>query len=61
MTSITYKQNGTMLLDDLTYEYDKAGNRTKIGGSWARTGMPELTTTSYDERALIKATAKEQE
>lgn len=43
------KQNGTTLLGDLTYEYDNAGNRTKIGGSWARTGMPEpLTTTSYD-------------
>ncbi len=49
VTSITYKQNGTTVLGDLTYEYDKAGNRTKIGGSWARTGMPEpLTTTSYD-------------
>ena len=47
VTSITYKQNGTTLLGDLTYEYDKAGNRTKIGGSWARTGMPEpITTTS---------------
>jgi YD repeat-containing protein len=49
VTSITYKQNGTTLLGDLTYEYDKSGNRTKIGGSWARTGMPEpLTTTNYD-------------
>lgn len=49
VTSITYKQNGTTLLGDLTYEYDKAGNRTKTGGSWARTGMPEpLNTTSYD-------------
>jgi RHS repeat-associated protein len=49
VTSITYKQNGTTLLGDLTYEYDKAGNRTKTGGSWARTGMPEpLTSTSYD-------------
>ena len=49
ITSITYKQNGTTLLGDLTYEYDKAGNRTKIGGSWARTGMPEpITSTSYD-------------
>ncbi len=49
VTSITYKQNGTTLLGDLTYEYDKAGNRTKVGGSWARTGMPEpVTTTSYD-------------
>jgi YD repeat-containing protein len=49
VTSITYKQNGTTLLGDLTYEYDKAGNRTKIGGSWARTGMPQSrTNTSYD-------------
>jgi RHS repeat-associated protein len=49
VTSITYKQNGTTVIGDLTYEYDKAGNRTKIGGSWARSGMPEpLTTTSYD-------------
>ena len=49
VTSITYKQNGTTVIGDLTYEYDKAGNRTKIAGSWARTGMPEpITTTSYD-------------
>jgi len=49
VTSVTYKQNGTTAIGDLTYEYDKAGNRTKIGGSWARTGMPEpLTSTSYD-------------
>jgi len=49
VTGITYKQNGTTLIGNLTYEYDQAGNRTKIGGSWARTGMPEpITTTSYD-------------
>jgi RHS repeat-associated protein len=37
------------VIGDLTYEYDKAGNRTKVGGSWARTGMPEpITSTSYD-------------
>ena len=49
VTSITYKQNGTTVIGDLTYEYDKAGNRTKTGGSWARTGMPEpVTATSYD-------------
>jgi len=38
---ITYKQNGTTLLGDLTYEYDNAGNRTKVGGTFARTGIPE--------------------
>jgi RHS repeat-associated protein len=46
---MTYKQNGTTLIGDLTYEYDNAGNRTKIGGSWARTGLPEqITSTTYD-------------
>ena len=45
----SHKQYGTTAIGYLTYEYDKGGNRTKIGGSWARTGMPEsLTTTSYD-------------
>jgi RHS repeat-associated protein len=34
---------------DLTYEYDKAGNRTKIGGSFARTGLPQgITSTAYN-------------
>jgi RHS repeat-associated protein len=46
VTSITYKQNGTTVLGDLTYEYDKAGNRTKIGGTWARTGLPQTISTS---------------
>jgi len=56
VTEITYKQNGTTLLGNLTYEYDKAGNRTKVGGSWARTGVPQnVTSTSYDanNRQLI--------
>ena len=49
VTAITYKQNGTTVLGNLTYEYDKAGNRTKIGGSWARTGIPQnITSTNYD-------------
>jgi YD repeat-containing protein len=49
VTGITYKQNGTTVIGNLTYEYDKAGNRTKVGGSWGRTGMPEpATTTNYD-------------
>ena len=44
------------MLGDLTYEYDKAGNRTKIGGSWARTAIPQnVASTSYDanNRQLI--------
>jgi YD repeat-containing protein len=41
LTSIVYKQNGTVVLGDLRYEYDQNGNRTKIGGSFARTGVPQ--------------------
>ena len=49
VTGITYKQNGTTLLGELTYEYDKAGNRTKVGGSFARTSIPEpVNTTNYN-------------
>jgi RHS repeat-associated protein len=49
LTSITYKQNGTTLLGDLTYEYDKNGNRTKTGGSFARTGLPQaVASTAYN-------------
>ena len=48
VTGINYKQGATVL-GNLTYEYDKAGNRTKIGGSWARSGLPQTTsTTSYN-------------
>ena len=49
VTSIIYKQNGITVLGDLTYEYDKAGNRTKIGGSFARTGIPQaVSSTAYN-------------
>ena len=47
-TGITYKQ-GTNTLGNLTYEYDKAGNRTKIAGSFARTGVPQgVNSTAYN-------------
>jgi RHS repeat-associated protein len=49
LTGITYKQNGTTLLGDLSYEYDKNGNRTKTGGSFARTGLPQaVASTAYN-------------
>jgi RHS repeat-associated protein len=33
----------------LTYEYDKSGNRTKIGGTWARTGIHDpVVSASYN-------------
>lgn len=48
LTSLTYKK-GTTLLGDLTYEYDQAGRRTKMGGSFARSLMPQvLGSASYN-------------
>ena len=45
----SHKQYGTTAIGYLTYEYDKAGNRTKIGGSWAKTGMPQnVALANYD-------------
>jgi RHS repeat-associated protein len=49
LTSITYKQNGTTVLGNLTYEYDKNGNRIRTGGSFARSGIPEAVgSTAYN-------------
>ncbi len=48
LTGITYKQ-GTTTLGNLTYTYDASGNRTQIGGSWARTGLPQtVSSTTYN-------------
>jgi RHS repeat-associated protein len=48
LTSLTYKKGATVL-GDLAYSYDKAGNRTQLGGSWARTGLPlAVASTGYD-------------
>jgi RHS repeat-associated protein len=48
LTGIEY-WNGTTLLGNLTYTYDAAGNRTKIGGSYARTGLPQaVSSASYN-------------
>jgi RHS repeat-associated protein len=48
LTSLTYTL-GSTTLGDLTYTYDAAGNRTSVGGSWARTGLPAaLTSVTYD-------------
>jgi RHS repeat-associated protein len=40
LTSLNYALGGATL-GDLTYTYDAAGNRTSVGGSWARTGIPQ--------------------
>jgi RHS repeat-associated protein len=48
LTSLTYTL-GSNTLGDLTYTYDPAGNRTSVGGSWARTGLPAaLSSATYD-------------
>lgn len=48
LTSLEYKRAGTVI-GNLTYEYDAAGRRTKIGGSFARTGLPQpLSTATYN-------------
>jgi RHS repeat-associated protein len=48
LTSHTYKQGATTL-GDLTYTYDAAGNRIKTGGTFARSNLPPvLTTTTYN-------------
>jgi len=48
LIGIDYKQDNT-LIGDLTYQYDQAGNRIAIGGSFARTGLPQpLASAVYD-------------
>jgi len=48
LTAITFK-DGPAVLGDLTYDYDKSGRRTRIGGSLARTLLPQpLSTASYN-------------
>jgi RHS repeat-associated protein len=39
LTGLTYKL-GTSTLGNLTYSYDAVNQRTLVGGSWARTGLP---------------------
>jgi RHS repeat-associated protein len=45
LTGLTY-QHDSVTLGDLTYEYDAAGRRTKVGGSYARTSLPQAFATS---------------
>ena len=48
LTSLTYKQ-GTTVIGDLTYTYDAAGNRIKVGGSFARSTIPPaLASSTYN-------------
>ena len=48
LTALIYR-NATGPLGDLTYEYDPVGNRTGVGGSFARTLLPDpVLTSAYD-------------
>lgn len=48
LTGLTY-QSGAVTLGTLTYAYDQIGNRTQVGGTWARAGLPAaLTSATYD-------------
>jgi len=48
LTGLTYTQGATVL-GTLTYTYDAASNRTQIGGTWGRTGLPQpVASAMYD-------------
>ncbi len=47
LTSLTYTLGATAL-GDLQYAYDAAGNRTRVAGSWARTGLPQPLAATYN-------------
>ena len=53
LTGLTYKQ-GSTTLGDLSYTYDAAGQRTAVGGTWARTSLPAaLASATYDDANQI--------
>ena len=48
LTALIYR-NAFGLLGDLTYQYDPAGNRTNVGGSFARILLPDsVPSAAYD-------------
>ncbi len=53
LTGLTYKQ-GMSTLGTLTYGYDVNGQRTSVGGTYARTGLPAaLASATYDDANQI--------
>jgi RHS repeat-associated protein len=49
LTSLTYRSGG-VAVGDLTFEYDAAGRRTKMGGSYAHLIQPQaVASASYDD------------
>ncbi len=48
LTALIYR-NALGFLGGLSYQYDTAGNRISVGGSWARTLLPEpVPSATYD-------------
>jgi RHS repeat-associated protein len=48
VTGLTYRL-GSATLGSLSYAYDAAGERIGLGGTWARTGVPQpVASASYD-------------
>jgi RHS repeat-associated protein len=45
LTSLTYK-HGTDTLGTLTYTYDPNTQRRRVGGTWARTGVPQTVVSA---------------
>jgi hypothetical protein len=45
LTSLTYTEGATTL-GTLTYTYDVVGNRTQVGGTWARTALPQAVSSA---------------
>ena len=50
LTGLTFKQ-GAATVGTLTYTYDLAGNRTEIGGTWARAGLPQPVASAASDAA----------
>lgn len=48
LKSITYKKADASVIGDITYDYDLNGQRTTVGGSMARTSLPEAATSAVD-------------
>lgn len=48
VTAINYQKADTTVIGTLTYSYNTQGNRTRMGGSLARTGLPTATNLQYD-------------
>lgn len=54
LTGLTYRRSGQPL-GTLTYGYDRAGRRIRVGGSWARVALPPASTAAYDDADRVLA------